>query len=178
MSIINVWLLSNGLRRFWLYHHDRCHVLIQTCIFGAETQTHHGAGVRSTFVFCRQPLLEHPTSTSLSVQLSGKAHEDSDYTAMNSIVYWRLSAKTHPSGEIVSTVLFLFSFWLPLLAWLKQHGHHVSYVLNGTSRKLAAYIMQAAFEWGFSSCWWMQTGLSKYSQGQNKIWYQECSCHL
>ena len=40
-----------------------------------------------------------------TVELSGKAHEDSDYTAMITIMHWCLHAKTHPGGEVVNAVI-------------------------------------------------------------------------
>jgi len=59
-----------------------------------------------------------PLQCLLAVQLSGKAHKDSDYTAMSAIVYWRLHAKTHPGGKVVSAVITFVSFSLPLLVLL------------------------------------------------------------
>ena len=51
----------------------------------------------------RSPLLERMLWLPLAIQLSGKNHEDSDYTAMNAVMH--LDAKTHPSGEVVSVVI-------------------------------------------------------------------------
>jgi len=74
------------------------------------------------------PLLECPASTFICSILSGKANEDSDYTAIIAGVHWHLCAKTHAGGEVVSTVLA--SFWLPLLTRLKQHGHYMTCIVS------------------------------------------------
>ena len=34
----------------------------------------------------------------VAVQFYGKAHEDSDHTAVIAVVHWRLHAKTHRAG--------------------------------------------------------------------------------
>jgi len=44
------------------------------------------------------------------IQLSGKAHEGSEYIAMIAVVYRHLCAATHPGGKVVSTVII---FCLP-----------------------------------------------------------------
>ena len=56
----------------------------------------------------RPPLLKRSLPLSLAVQLSGKAHEDSDYTALNAFVDWCLHAETHPGGEVVSTLIIIY----------------------------------------------------------------------
>jgi len=87
MKLINAWLLSNGLQRFWLHHRDCYCALIQTCNFGAVTPL--GDGIMSAFVF-----LSTAIARALTVQVSGKAHGDADYTAMVAVVYWRLRQNT------------------------------------------------------------------------------------
>ena len=52
--------------------------------FGPET--HLGVGDMSTFVFPLGAIIR-AIRISLAIQLSGKAHEDSDYTAMNTVVH-------------------------------------------------------------------------------------------
>ena len=74
--------------------------------FGAET--HVSAGVMSAMVFRRLLLLEHSLWPSLVVHLSGKAHKDSDYTAMIDVVHWCLGAETHQSYECFNNVLSSF----------------------------------------------------------------------
>jgi len=63
-------------------------VLTQTYNFGAEA--HLGARVLSAFIFQFVAIVREPASTfilSLAVQLSGKAHEDSDYIAMITVMH-------------------------------------------------------------------------------------------
>ena len=38
------------------------------------------------------------SSTSVAVPFLGKAHEDSDHTAVIAVVHWRLHAETHRAG--------------------------------------------------------------------------------
>ena len=71
--------------------------------FGAET--HLVAGVMSAFVFTSAAIARALASTSLAAQLSGKAHEDCDYTDMVGIVHRRLRAETDLGGKVVSTVI-------------------------------------------------------------------------
>ena len=92
------------------------------------------------------PLLECPASTFICSILSGKANEDSDYTAIIAGVHWHLCAKTDAGGEVVSTVLA--SFWLPLLTRLKQHGHHMTCIVS-----LPHGIIWKAFDWGLNTSW-------------------------
>jgi len=54
-------------------------------IFGAET--HLGRGVMSAIAFPFATLPKHLLRLSLAVQLSVKAHEESDYNAMNAIMH-------------------------------------------------------------------------------------------
>ena len=58
---------------------------------------------------CWVPSLQRSLQLSLAVQLSGKAHEDSDYATMNAVVHWSLGAETDTSGEVVKAVtIFVF----------------------------------------------------------------------
>lgn len=56
---------------------------------------------------CRATLFECLLPLSLSVQLSGKAHEHSDYTTMNTVVQWCLGAETHLGGKVCNN-FFVF----------------------------------------------------------------------
>jgi len=70
-------------------------------IFGDET---------STFVFPSTTIIWTPHfAICLQYSSQEKTHEDSDYTAMITIVPWSLHAKTHPGGEVVSdAITFVF----------------------------------------------------------------------
>ena len=88
-------------------------------IFVAET--HLGGGVMSAFVFLSTAISWVLTSTydgsTALRKYMYKAHEDSDYTAMNAVVHWHLGAKTraHPGGKVVSTVI-IFVFLMAAIA--------------------------------------------------------------
>ena len=85
-------------------------------------------------------------------QLSGKAHKDSDYTAMITIVHQRLCAETHPVSKVVSAVT-RSAFLKAAIArstWTASHGRQVACVLIRKNHKLAATIIWAAFEGGLS----------------------------
>jgi len=43
---------------------------------------------------CGPPLLEHPLQLSLAVELSRKAHKDSEYTAMITVMNWQVPKLT------------------------------------------------------------------------------------
>ena len=47
---------------------------------------------------CWPPLLERSLRLPVAVPFFGKAHEDSDHTAVITVVHWRLYAKTHHAG--------------------------------------------------------------------------------
>jgi len=107
-NVNNVCLLSNVLQRFWLYYWlvccDRSRVLSYEYL--CLPSDHH--------------CLCTPLCHSLAVQLSGKAHKDTDYTGtiMTLMSPWWWSCEHYNN--------FLFSFWLPLFAQLKQHDRHVT----------------------------------------------------
>ena len=63
-----------------------------------------GGGDMSAFVSPWLPLLERSLRLPVAVPFLGKAHEDSDHTAVIAVVYWRLHAKPHRAGEVVSAV--------------------------------------------------------------------------
>ena len=67
------------------------------------------------------PLLERSLRLPVAVPFLAKAHEDSDHMAVIAVIHWRLHAKTHRAGEVVSAVITLC---LPLLAidwaWLPR----------------------------------------------------------
>ena len=96
--------------------------------FGADT--HLGAGVMNTFVFPLPTLLKCSLGLLLAVQLSGKAHEDSDYTV------------SCCCSDIVSTVT-IFGIAIPSGCCCSlssnSHGRHMVCALIGTSHKVAAY---------------------------------------
>ena len=52
----------------------------------------------------RPPLLECSLRLPVEVQLLGKANKDSDNTTVITVVHWRLHAKTHRAGKVVSAV--------------------------------------------------------------------------
>ena len=58
----------------------------------------------SAFVSPWLPLLERSLRLPVAVPFLGKAHEDSDHTAVIAVVHRRLHAKTHRAGEVVSAV--------------------------------------------------------------------------
>ena len=63
----------------------------------------------------RSPLLEHSVRLSLPVQLSQKAHKDSDHTVVIPVIHGCLCANTHRAGESVSTVI-MFCLLLAAIA--------------------------------------------------------------
>ena len=71
---------------------------------------------------CWSPLLKHLLQLSLAVQLLGKTHKDSDYTAMVAVVHWCLGAETHPGSEVVISVII----------FCRLSGRHC--LLNSNSR--------------------------------------------
>ena len=91
----------------------------------------------SAFVFIAWVLaLTFTDSTALT-----KAYEDSDHTIVIAVMHRHISlcAGTHSFGEVVIYECLNISFWLPLLAWHKQHSHLMTSALIGKSRKLIAY---------------------------------------
>ena len=44
------------------------------------------------------PLLERSLRLPVAVPFIGKAHEDSDHTAVIAVIHWRLHAETHRAG--------------------------------------------------------------------------------
>ena len=64
----------------------------------------------------RPPLLKRSLRLPVAVPFIGKAHEDSNHTAVIAVVHWRLHAETPCwlSCECCNNVLS--SFWSPLLA--------------------------------------------------------------
>ena len=122
-EINNVWLLSNVLRRSWLYHRDRSRVLIQTVIehFCLPANSH-----------CSSALLQ----CSLPVQLSGKSwrfwlHCHGCHHALMLTV----CAKTHPGGKVVSTII-IFCFLMAAsassirTAWSSRHLHQLEWEVD------------------------------------------------
>ena len=95
----------NGLQGFWLHCHDHCPALTQTYYFNAETSLMVELWVLLSFRW--PPSLKHSLRLSFAAQFSGKVHEDSDYTAVNAVVYWHLDAETHPDGEVVSRIYLI-----------------------------------------------------------------------
>ena len=76
--------LANGLQRICLHHRDRYRSVTQAYNFCAET--HLGGGDTSGFVSPWPPLLERSLRLPVAVPFLGKAHEDSDHTAMIAVV--------------------------------------------------------------------------------------------
>ena len=56
----------------------------------------------STFVFLLTTIAQVPC---FAIHWQYSAHDGSDYIAPIAIVHWHLYAKTHPGGEVVSTVI-------------------------------------------------------------------------
>ena len=95
----------NGLQGFWLHCHDHCPALTQTYYFNAETSLMVELWVLLSFRWPPSP--KRSLRLSFAAQFSGKVHEDSDYTAVNAVVYWHLDAETHPDGEVVSRIYLI-----------------------------------------------------------------------
>ena len=120
------------------------------------------------------PLSSHPPPLpgcslrfSLAIQLSGKAYESSEYTAMITIMYGCLCAKTHCGGGVVSAVV---------ISCLSS-GHHMKCALIGMSHWLVANTVYRQS----SNKAWVRPGecsLPRYPQDQNRNCYQECGCHF
>ena len=77
--------------RFWLHSRDHSRALTQMYNFGAETPL--SAGVMSAFVFSMAAIVQALASTFVGSTALRKAHEDSEYTAMNAVMHWHLGAK-------------------------------------------------------------------------------------
>ena len=120
------------------------------------------------------PLLKCPALTVVDGTALRNAHRDSDCTAMTAIMYWRLCAKTHPDGEVVSTVVIFVSFLPPLLSSMVV----MCRALAGTRCRLATYVIWAAFERRLNTSWWMKTELPRYPWYQSRTCYLEWGCHL
>ena len=112
----------------WNSHASNWNLLpMSACTVGGDT---------SALLLCRRPpLLEHSLQLSLPVQLLWKVHKDSDNTAMIAVVHWRLHAKTHRAGEVVSAVIICLSFGhhcrfdelSMMLTWHMWHTQHLPY---------------------------------------------------
>ena len=122
--------------------------------------THLGAGV--LWSFCRLPLLKCLLWLSLAVQLSRKSHEDSDYTAMITVMQWRLHVETLHGGEVMSAVT---RSCFPSSSLNSSHGRHMACALVGMSHKLPSYNNTGSL-WmrlGLSTSWWMKTESAQVS---------------
>ena len=95
-NVNNVWLLSNGLQRFWLHRRDRYDAVTQNQNNCEET--HLGGGDMNAFVSPLAAIARALLRLLVAVPFYGKAHEDSDHTAVIAVVHWRLHAKTHRAG--------------------------------------------------------------------------------
>ena len=121
------------------------------------------------------PLLKRLIRFSLAVQLSGKAHDNSDYTAMNAVVHWHLRrCRNSPwwqGCECCNNFVFLLAA-IAAIAWLKQHGHHV---LIGMRCKLTTYIIWSAFALNEAWIWagGCKQSLPRYLQHQSRTCYQK-----
>jgi len=167
----NVWLLSNVLQRFWLYHHDRSHVLAKMYEFWCWNYL--GGGVMSAFVFPSTTIAWVPHM--FAVQLSGKAHEVFDYTAMIATMHWCLRAETHPGGKGVSIVIILCLLsgrhcLLNLNSMVVTYHVHWS-ELQASCVELYGQPLKETWVWAGGH----KQSLTNHSQGQSKTWYQECA---
>jgi len=123
--------------------------------------THLGAECFGLFIGYQ--LLKCSLRLSLAVQLSRKSHEDSDYTAMITVVQWHLHAETHPGGKVVSAVTR--SCFPSSSLNSNSHGRHMACALIGISHKLPSYNYTGSL-WmrlGLSTSWWMKTESAQVS---------------
>ena len=104
--------------------------MTQAYYFGVETQLN--GGVMSPFVFHQLPLLKHPLQLWLEIQLSGKAHEVSGYTAMDCNHALMLMCGNYNDGEVVSAVIIvcLPSGCHRLLDWILHFGRPPQFKLD------------------------------------------------
>ena len=111
----------------------------------------------------RLPLFKCLLWLSLAVQLSRKSHEDSDYTAMITVMQWRLHVETHHGGEVMSAVTR--SCFPSSSLNSNSHGCHMACALIGMSHKLPSYNNTGSL-WmrlGLSTSWWMKTESAQVS---------------
>jgi len=80
--------MAYTVQRFWPYHCDCCHALTQTYNFGAET--HLGDRVMSAFVFPSDTITIGQALASILIGSTALRNGPLDYTAMNSVMHWRL----------------------------------------------------------------------------------------
>ena len=109
----------------------------------------------------------------LPVQLWRIAHKGSDHTTTMAVLRCQ---PLRQCCEWCNNVLSLF--WSPWLARTWQHGHCVTWVLIGTSHKLAIYnIYEQPHALSYV---WVRAGGCKwrYPKGLSRTCYQECGCHL
>jgi len=87
------------------------------------------------------------------------------------VVHWCLHAKNHPCGKVVSAVVMFclpFGHHTSLELHIDRHGHHVTCVLIGTSRNLAAYKYTA--HWQTLNKAWVRAGGYKRSLPRYPLW--------
>jgi len=122
--------------------------------------------VLSAFLFRLVTIARVLTSTFIGSTDLRKAHEDSKYTAMITVVDWHLHSEAHSGGKVVSavTISCLPSGRHAQIAWLSR-GMCINW-----NEPLASHLLCTdAFEWP-----WVHTGeckqsLPRYPQGQSKI---------
>ena len=93
---------------------DFCCSVVLMAIFGLSMRLiQKKIDINKLHSWCKEncaclPVDHHCSSAllccSLAIQLSRKAHEDSDYNTMITIIHWHLYAKTYPVCEVVGTV--------------------------------------------------------------------------
>ena len=101
------------------------------------TETHLGGGDTSAFVLSTAAIAQSLSSTLVASTALQRPHKNSDHTAVIVIVHWRLYAKTHRAGEVVSSVISSSYFWTPVLTRSTEHGPRVTCALIGMSCKPA-----------------------------------------
>ena len=103
-------------------------------------QTHFSGGVLSPFVFLLSAIARAPNLTDIGSMALRKGPQRfclHHHVSCHSLMLMCRKSPWWRSCECCNN--FLSSFWLPLLAQLKQHGCHVSCSLIGSSHKLGAY---------------------------------------
>ena len=99
--------------------------------------THLGGRYTSAFVIPSAAIARSLSSTLVASTVLWRPHKDSDLTAVIAIVDWRLHAKTHGAGEVVSTVisscLTLDTIADSTYRSTTEHGPHVTCALIGMS---------------------------------------------
>jgi len=108
------------------------------------------SGVLSPFVFPLSTIARAPDLTAVG-SISGKAPKILSTPSWTDTYLPKLT----PVVSCEHYHNLLSSFWPSLFTRLQQHGRHMPCVLIGMGCKLAAYIIQAAFEQGLSTSWWM-----------------------